>query len=191
MLKLLVAFTTYDGQIARIAERIASILIQAVFAAEVCDLARSRRKRSLEDYAGLIAGGPLHGGRHSLQLFKFVSEYGSVVNEQPSAFFSARLSAAGYEEQQGNATRCANESLEATNWQPDETTIVAGALLYQNYGFFKRWMMKVIIQRGGTGDTDTSRNCAYTDWGAVDDFANDFAGLLDSRTPKRAKQATH
>ena len=34
--------------------------------------------------------------------------------------------------------------------------------------------MKMIVKRGGTGDTDTSRNYVYTDWDAVDDFAKRF-----------------
>ena len=50
MLRLLVAFTTYDGHTAKIAERIASTLGHADCAVEVCDLARSRPKRPLEEY---------------------------------------------------------------------------------------------------------------------------------------------
>ena len=180
MPKLLVAYTTYDGHTAKIAERIVSALRHADCAVEMCDLARSRPQRPLEDYDGVIAGGPLHGGKHPLQLVKFVSENRSALNEQPSAFFSVSLSAAGNEEQQGDATRCLNEFLEQTGWEPTSTSIVAGALLYRKYGFIKRWMMKMIVKRGG--DTDTSRNYVYTDWDAVDHFANEFAALLAGRT---------
>ena len=105
MLRLLVAFTTYDGHTAKIAERIASTLGHADCAVEVCDLARSRPERSLEDYDGVIAGGPLHGGQHPPQLVKFASENLAALNAKPSAFFSVSLSAAGNEEQQGDATR--------------------------------------------------------------------------------------
>ena len=87
----------------------------------------------------------------------------------------------GNEEQQGDATRCLNEFLEQTGWEPTSTSIVAGALLYRKYGFIKRWMMKMIVKRGG-GDTDTSRNYVYTDWEAVDQFANEFAVRLAERT---------
>lgn len=55
MLRLLVAFTAYDGHTARIAERIASTLGHADCATEVCDLARSRPQRPLEEY-GLGSG---------------------------------------------------------------------------------------------------------------------------------------
>ena len=181
MLRLLVAFTTYDGHTAKIAERIASTLRHADCAVEVCDLARSRPERSLEDYDGVIAGGPLHGGKHPPQLVKFVSENLVALNAKPSAFFSVSLSAAGNDAQQDDATRCLNEFLGETGWKPRSTSIVAGALLYRKYAFIKRWMMKMIVKRGG-GDTDTSRNYVYTDWDAIDQFANEFAVQLAGKT---------
>ena len=49
MLRLLVAFTTYDGHTAKIAERISVAVGQADCAVEVCDLARSRPEQSLKD----------------------------------------------------------------------------------------------------------------------------------------------
>jgi menaquinone-dependent protoporphyrinogen oxidase len=174
MHRLLVAFTTYDGHTAKIAQRIASTLRENDCAVEVCDLARWRPERSVHEYDGVIAGGPLHGGKHHRQLVRFAAQNRNVLNEQPSAFFSVSLSAAGNVEQQGDATRCLKEFLNDTGWKPSATAIVAGALLYREYGFFKRWMMKMIVKRGGTGDTDTSRNYVYTDWDAVDDFAKRF-----------------
>jgi menaquinone-dependent protoporphyrinogen oxidase len=174
MLRLLVAYTTYDGHTAKIAERIASTLRENDCAVEVCDLARLRPERPVHEYDGVIAGGPLHGGKHHPQLVRFAAQNCDVLNEQPSAFFSVSLSAAGNVEQQRDATRCLNEFLDETGWKPSATAIVAGALLYRKYGFFKRWMMKMIVKRGGTGDTDTSRNYVYTDWNAVDDFAKRF-----------------
>ena len=182
MPKLLVAYTTYDGHPAEIAERIASALRQSNCAVELCDLARSRPERPIQEYDGVVAGGPLHGGQHPAQLARFVLDNRQALNEQAFAFFSVSLSAAGNEKQQGDATRCLNEFLEKVGWEPTSTSIVAGALLYRKYGFIKRWMMKLIVKRGG-GDTDTSRNHVYTDWDAVDQFADEFfAAQLAGRT---------
>ena len=174
MFKLLLAYTSCDGHTAKIAERIAMVLRDNDCAVEMCDLARSRPNRSANDYDGVIAGGPLHGGKHHPQLVRFASQYHNTLNEQPSGFFSVSLSAAGNEEQQRDATRCLNEFLDDTGWHPKLKSIVPGALLYRNYGFFKRWMMKMIVKRAG-GDTDTSRNYVYTDWDSVDNFANQFS----------------
>ena len=173
MLRLLVAYTTYDGHTAKIAERIAATLKSAECAVEVCDLARSRPEQSLEGYDGVIAGGPLHGGDHPPKLVTFASKNRTTVNTKPSAFLSVSLSAAGNDEQRDDAIRCLNEFLEETGWKPNRSTIVAGALLYREYGFIKRWMMKRIVSGGG-GDTDTSRNYVYTDWEALDKFAHEL-----------------
>ena len=181
MLRLLVAFTTYDGHTAKIAERIASTLGHADCAVEVCDLARSRPERSLEDYDGVIAGGPLHGGKHPPQLVKFASENLAALNAKPSAFFSVSLSAAGNDAQQDDATRCLNEFLEETGWKPSDKYDRCRSTSLSEYGFIKRWMMKMIVKRGG-GDTDTSRNYVYTDWDAIDEFANEFAVQLAGKT---------
>ena len=188
MHRLLVAYTTYDGHTAEIAERISLALRHTDCAVELCDLARSRPERPLHEYDGVICGGSLHGGKHPRQLVKFVSENRATLNGRPSAFFSVSLSAAGNEEQQGDATRCLCEFLEQTSWKPSANTIVAGALLYREYGFFKRWMMKRIVKRGG-GDTDRSRNYVYTDWEALDEFANEFADQLAARTSGRPESA--
>lgn len=155
MLNLLIAYTSYDGHTAKIAERIASTLRRRSCAVELCDLARTQPKRPLRDYDGAIAGGPLHGGKHPPQLAKFVSQNRQALNELPSAFFSVSLSAAGNEEQQRDADRCLNEFLSESGWQPTSKSIAAGALLYRKYGFFKRWMMKMIVKHCG-GDSDTS-----------------------------------
>ena len=189
MFRLLVAFTTYDGHSRKIAERIASTLRENNCAVEVCDLARLPPERPVHEYDGVIAGGPLHGGKHHPQLLKFATQNCDALNEQPSAFFSVSLSAAGNVEQQGDATRCLSEFLDDIGWKPSATAIVAGALLYRKYGFFKRWMMKMIVKRGGTGDTDSSRNYVYTDWDAVDEFAKKFTEQHVGRASERPTTA--
>ena len=171
MLRLLVAYTTYDGHTAKVAERIAAALKSADCAVEVCDLARMRPDRPLREYDGVVAGAPLHSGKHPRTLAAFVTKNCTTLNTKPSAFFSVSLSAAGNDQQRDDATRCLEEFLKETGWKPSKSTIVAGALLYRKYGFFKRWLMKRIVSGGG-GDTDTSRNHVYTEWEALDKFAH-------------------
>ena len=55
--------------------------------------------------------------------------------------------------------------------------LVAGALLYTRYNFLVRFVMRQITKAEG-GDTDTSRDYEYTDWDAVDRFAEAFARQL-------------
>ncbi len=178
---LLVAYATYVQHTAEIAERIGAVLHRAGCAVELCDLARSRPKRPLRDYDGVIAGGPVHGGRHYPNLVRFVSQNCDALSEQRSAFFLGSLAAAGSEGRQAIAVRCLDE----TGWKPNAAAIIAGALLYRRCVLFKCWMMKTIIKRGCTDGTETLRNYAYTNRDAADQFANDFAVLLsrDAKMP--------
>jgi menaquinone-dependent protoporphyrinogen IX oxidase len=56
---------------------------------------------------------------------------------------------------------------EETGWHPEKVGIFAGALLYSQYGFIKRRMMK-------RKDTVTSRDYEYTDWNEVQRFTEEF-----------------
>ena len=73
------------------------------------------------------------------------------------------------------------EFAEDTGWRPDMVGHFAGALLYKQYGFIKRHLMKKIARDKGNSDTDTSRDYVYTDWDGVKRFAEEFLELLASR----------
>jgi len=65
-----------------------------------------------------------------------------------------------------------------TGWRPAKVGLFRGALLYRQYGFLKRFMMKRIV-RGKPGmSMDTSRDHVYTDWDQVKKFAEDFVSRL-------------
>ncbi|WP_347897828.1 flavodoxin domain-containing protein [Arthrobacter sp. CC3] len=71
------------------------------------------------------------------------------------------------------------ENFEAeTGWRPAQVGLFGGALLYTQYGFIKRHVMKKIASDKGTLDTDTSRDYVYTEWDGVKRFAEDFLGTL-------------
>jgi len=52
--------------------------------------------------------------------------------------------------------------------------LFGGALLYTQYGFIKRRLIKKIARDKGTLDTDTSHDYVYTDWESVKHFAEEF-----------------
>jgi len=66
-----------------------------------------------------------------------------------------------------------------TNWQPTETLLAAGALLYTEYDFFKRQLMKLIVWREG-GPTDAGRDYEFTDWDALSKFVDSFVEMISS-----------
>ena len=69
--------------------------------------------------------------------------------------------------------------LDRTGFDPDLVGLFAGALVYTQYGWFKRRVMRVIARRED-GDTDTSHDHEYTDWQSVEQFARDVHKLVQA-----------
>ena len=66
-----------------------------------------------------------------------------------------------------------------TGWHPAKVALFGGALLYTEYGFIKRHMMKKIARdKPGSLGTDTSRDYVYTEWDGVRRFTEDFLAQL-------------
>jgi menaquinone-dependent protoporphyrinogen oxidase len=69
-----------------------------------------------------------------------------------------------------------------TGWRPAHVALFGGALLYTQYGFLKRHLMKKIAgDKPGELGTDTSRDYVYTEWDGVKRFAEDFLDDVVSR----------
>ena len=98
----------------------------------------------------------------------------TALTAQPSAFFSVSLSAGGPGAKPETAQRYLETFLHQVGWRPVQTATFAGALQYSKYGVFKRLLMRMIVGVAG-GDTDATRDYEYTDWDAVERFAEKFA----------------
>ena len=95
----------------------------------------------------------------------------------PTALFQVSLTSARDDEAHNRAARDLLAELEEkTGFDPDVVGLFAGALLYTQYGWFKRHVMRAIARREG-GDTDMTQDYDYTDWEAVESFATDVAAL--------------
>jgi menaquinone-dependent protoporphyrinogen oxidase len=106
-----------------------------------------------------------------------VRRFRAALTAQPSAFFSVSLSAGGPGAKPEAARRYLETFLRQVDWHPVQTATFAGALQYSKYGVFKRLLMRMIVGIAG-GDTDMTQDYEYTDWNAVDRFADEFAQRL-------------
>ena len=173
MTSILIAYDTTEGQTRKIAQRIADALSRNGKNVQVIDIRRPPTGFTLDGYDAIVIGASIHMSKHSRQLTEFVRRHIARLNAVPSGFLSVSLSAAGSEREQADASRFVEEFLVQTGWNPAIKATFAGGLLYREYGFLKRWMMKKIA-RGAGKDTDTSKNHEYTDWNAVAQFVGGF-----------------
>jgi menaquinone-dependent protoporphyrinogen oxidase len=125
----------------------------------------------------VMIGASIHYGHHPAYLHKLVRRHRDALAARPCAFFSVSLSAGGPRPKPYAAKRYIDKFMRKTGWRPQLVGSFAGALKYSLYGPIKRRVMIVFMTLGG-GETDTSKDYEYTDWDAVERFADDYAQRL-------------
>jgi menaquinone-dependent protoporphyrinogen oxidase len=178
MLRILIAYDTTEGQTRTIAQHVVDAIVRSGKEVQVIDIRRPPTGFTLDGFDAILIGASIHMSKHSRQLSEFVRRHIARLNAVHSGFFSVSLSAAGSEKERADASHFVEELLQETGWNPAIKATIAGGLLYREYGFLKRWMMKKIAREAGK-DTDTSKNHEYTDWNAVDMFVSRFLVYLE------------
>jgi menaquinone-dependent protoporphyrinogen oxidase len=176
---IFLTYGTTEGQTAKIAEFIADALRARDLDVTMLDV-KDTPARALDGYDGVVVGASIHRGRHDKHIVEFVQKHQDALARVPTAFFSVSLAAHGDDDE---AERYVEQFEEETGWRPDKVALFGGALLYTEYGFFKRHMMRKIVRdKPGDLGTDLTRDYVYTEWDGVKRFAEHFADDLDSST---------
>ena len=174
MSRILILYATREGHTARIAARVGQVLRDAGHEVESCRVDGASGQPEITAYTAVIVGASIHYGAHPRMLRNLLLRHSGDMAARPTAFFSVSLSGGGPGAKPAAAQRYLENFLRQTRWQPALTASFAGALQYSKYGVFKRRLMRMIVGFAG-GDTDMSRDYEYTDWAAVDRFAESFA----------------
>jgi len=177
MSRILLLYASVEGQTTLIAERIAKVLREKAHSVELLPADSDPACLDPVAWDGVIIGASIHYGHHPAYLRKLVMRQRGALEARPNAFFSVSLSAGGPRPKPAAAQRYIDKFLRKTGWQPQLVASFAGAVKYSVYGPIKRRVMIVFVGLGG-GETDTSRDYAYTDWAAVERFAHEYAQRL-------------
>lgn len=170
MAVIYIPYGTTEGQTAKIAEFISDVVHAHGHKAQTADIKHAGN--FIPDwYDAVIVGGSVHKGKHEDYVLEFVQKNKAVLESVPSAFFSVSLSAHGDTE---SAEGYVEEFEKVTGWRPAQVGFFSGALIYSQYGFIKRLVMKRIAGSKGSLDTDTSQDYVYTEWDGVKRFTEDF-----------------
>ena len=182
MARILILFASFDGQTARIAERIAAVSRSAGHALTVRSVDAPEAGQDIEAHDALIVGGAIRYGRFPRSLRRLARERAAAMASRPNAFFSVCLSARWTDKGPAIVERYIAKFRAETGWQPRDTVSFAGALPYSRYNPFLRFLMRLFSAAAG-GDTQTARDYEYTDWAAVERFAAGFAARLEGPRP--------
>jgi menaquinone-dependent protoporphyrinogen oxidase len=171
MATVLIAFGTNEGHTAKVAQHIADVARRLGHEVEVRPAAELPDSFSLEPYDRVLVGASVHEGHHQKAVRQLATRHREALVAKGAAFFSVSLAAAADDaEARKEATRYIDDFAQETGWRPAETETIPGALLYTQYSFFKRLLMRTIAKSRG-GPTDTARDYEYTDWDRVTAFA--------------------
>lgn len=174
-MKTLMLFSTRDGQTREIAAYLCSQLNELGTDTAMIDLNRTD-DIEWHLYDRVIIGASIRYGHFHPALDRFVKKHAAVLQSMPSAFFSVNLVARKPEKRSPQTNSYTRKFLLRSPWQPDSCAVFAGALRYPRYGWFDRFMIRLIMKMTG-GETDTRKEVVYTDWEQVAGFAREIAQL--------------
>jgi menaquinone-dependent protoporphyrinogen oxidase len=158
-MRVLIVYGTTEGQTRKISERIGERIRELGHDAALQDSASLPADLDVGAYDAVIAAASVHQHRFQASLAHFVKEHLEQLQAKPQGYV--------------------DQFLVETRWHPTRTELVAGALVYTRYDFFKRQIMKLIVRKGG-GPTDASQDYEFTDWDALSRFVDSFIETANS-----------
>lgn len=181
MTRILLVYGTTEGHTLKVVSELALEIERADVEADV--FAASPAAPSPAGYNAVIVAASLHAGRYQRPVEAWIRQHAAALRDKPSAFLSVCLMAADRSPKaQAAVSEVMRTFVASCGWHSHYLKPVAGALLYTQYGWFTRWMMKRISARHG-GDTDTTRDYEYTDWADLRAFARDVLVLAGVAPP--------
>lgn len=184
-MKAAVFYATREGQAQRVAERVATDLRARRMQADVINVKELPGAIDWKGFQAAFIVASVHVGHHEKDMIAFVKRHRSELTRLRASFLSLTLSQAGAEDPNAqapqregarkDALRMIRVFAEETDWWPARSLPVAGALMYSQYNFFMKLIMKRIARKAGfTGET--SHDYEFTNWPAVDRFVSESGG---------------
>ncbi|WP_417068650.1 menaquinone-dependent protoporphyrinogen IX dehydrogenase [Niveibacterium terrae] len=173
MPKVLILHSSVDGHTVEICHRIASSLETNGWAATLAAI-DAYDDAALADADALVIGASIRYGHHRPAVEKFIASHLALLEAKTSALFSVGLVARKPEKSEPHTNPYLRKFLSRIAWKPKIAAVFAGRLDYPRYRFFDRQMIRLIMAITG-GPTDPETVIEYTDWKAVEAFAQKIA----------------
>ena len=170
----LIIYSSTDGHTKTICKQIANFLNNGVTAKIISlDVAT---KNDLTEFNKIIIGASIRYGKHSKKLYKFIELNKNILDQKKSIFFSVNVVARKPEKSTPNTNPYIKKFLKISKWRPKKIGVFAGKVDYPNYGFFDKYVIKLIMFIT-KGPTDTSISYEFTNWQKVQEFSQEIDKL--------------
>jgi len=168
----LIIYSSTDGHTKTICRRLTNFLKNGD-KIKIISLEEAK-KFDLSEFNKIIIGASIRYGKHSKEFYKFVNLNKDVLNQKQSVFFSVNVVARKPDKCMPETNPYIKKFLKISNWKPKKIGVFAGKVDYPNYGFFDKYIIKLIMFITN-GPTDTSQTYEFTDWSKVDQFAKELS----------------
>ncbi len=175
MARILLVYSTTDGQTRRICERLLATVeaeghqVTLVPIEEAGDVDPAV-------FDKVVVGASIRYGKHNPRVQAFADRHADVLDTRPNAFFTVNIVARKPQKNRPETNPYLQKFLRRIRWRPKELEVFAGKLDYPRYGFVDRQMIRFIMWITD-GPTDPATVKEYTDWQQVEAFAHRIARM--------------
>jgi menaquinone-dependent protoporphyrinogen oxidase len=183
-MRVLIVFGTTEGQTRKIAWRMAARAKELGHEAELHDSSDLASKIQIGAFGAIIIAASVHQQVHQETIAGFAIAHRDLLNTNRTAFVSVSLSAA-LDSDHVEAQKYVDRFIAETDWRPTKVLLLAGALRYSGYDYFKQQIIKYIVMKGHSSE-NTERDCEFTDWEVLSDFVDSFLEMAGAGSRGRA-----
>ena len=173
MSRVLILYSTVDGQTAKICRRIRHCCLDAGHDAVIADL-ENHDAFNAAHYDTVVVGASIRYGKHRPVVARYLRWNREVLQARQCALFSVNVVARKPEKCAPDTNPYMKKLIAEIGWRPSRLAVFAGKLNYPGYGFLDRNVIRFIM-RMTDGPTDPAGVFEFTDWDAVEAFGRDIA----------------
>jgi menaquinone-dependent protoporphyrinogen oxidase len=173
--RILLLYSSTDGQTRRIGERLQQVMAQQGHDATLVPLAEADAL-DLSAFDKIVIGASIRYGKHQPAVAQFIARHQALLERKPSAFFSVNIVARKPEKSRPDSNPYLIKFLRQITWKPRLVEVFAGKLDYPRYRFFDRQMIRLIMLVTH-GPTDPRAVIEFTDWQQVEAFGRQVCAL--------------
>ena len=168
MSKIIIIYSTTDGHTREICYRLLNIIEKNNNVVTLTPI-EDANELDLNAFDKIVIGASIRYGKHSAKIYDFINKNTQILDEKPNAFFSVNVVARKPDKNQPETNPYLKKFLLQISWKPKELAVFAGKIDYQQYNFWDRSMIRIIMWIT-KGPTDPKANIEFTDWDQVNKF---------------------
>jgi menaquinone-dependent protoporphyrinogen oxidase len=177
----LIAVSTVDGHTLKICLRIKQLLEGRHHQVSLMAIDEAL-KTDCGAFDKILIGASVRYGKHQPAVYEFIARNRAVLDRGACAFFSVNAVARKTGKDTPETNTYFQRFTQLSQWAPPLAATFAGKIDYSKYTFKDRLVIQFIMWLTH-GPTDIHKAVEFTNWNAVDEFAERVAAIPSGKRP--------